>query len=37
MGEDNPPDTDFVLPGGVQYAMEPFRGGFVVTEGTTIA
>jgi sugar lactone lactonase YvrE len=29
----NPPDTAFVLPGGVQYAMEPFRGGFVVTDG----
>ena len=33
--EDNPPppDTKFVLPGGVQYAMEPFRGGFAVTDG----
>src|SRR4051812_32985972 len=31
--EANPPDTDFVLPGGVQYAMEPFRGGFAVTDG----
>jgi hypothetical protein len=31
--EDNPPDTDFVLPGGVQYAMEPFLGGFAVTDG----
>ena len=30
---DNPPDTQFVLPGGVQYAMEPFRGGFAVTDG----
>jgi sugar lactone lactonase YvrE len=30
---DNPPDTDFVLPGGVQYAMEPFRRGFAVTDG----
>jgi hypothetical protein len=29
----NPPDTTFVLPGGVQYAMEPFRGGFAVTDG----
>ena len=29
----NPPDTDFVLPGGVQYAMEPFRGGFAVSDG----
>jgi hypothetical protein len=31
--EDNPPDTEFVLPGGVQYAMEPFRDGFAVTDG----
>jgi hypothetical protein len=31
--EDNPPDTEFVLPGGVQYAMEPFLGGFAVTDG----
>jgi sugar lactone lactonase YvrE len=31
--EDNPPDTEFVLPGGVQYAMEPFGGGFAVTDG----
>jgi hypothetical protein len=31
--EANPPDTEFVLPGGVQYAMEPFRGGFAVTDG----
>jgi hypothetical protein len=31
---DNPPEnTNFVLPGGVQYAMEPFRGGFAVTDG----
>ena len=28
-----PPATKFVLPGGVQYAMEPFRGGFAVTDG----
>ena len=28
-----PPGTQFVLPGGVQYAMEPFRGGFAVTDG----
>ena len=33
--EDNPPppEIDFVLPGGVQYAMEPFLGGFAVTDG----
>ncbi len=31
--EANPPDTEFVLPGGVQYAMEPFRRGFAVTDG----
>jgi hypothetical protein len=30
---DNPPDTEFVLPIGVQYAMEPFGGGFAVTDG----
>jgi len=29
----NPPVTDFFLPTGVQYAMEPFRGGFLVTDG----
>ena len=31
--EDHPPDNDFVLPGGVQYAMEPYLGGFAVTDG----
>jgi hypothetical protein len=31
--EANPPDTQFVLAAGVQYAMEPFRGGFAVTDG----
>jgi sugar lactone lactonase YvrE len=30
---DNPPATDFFVPSGVQYAMEPFRGGFLVTDG----
>lgn len=29
----NPPDTDFFLQTGLQYAMEPFRGGFLVTDG----
>jgi sugar lactone lactonase YvrE len=29
----NPPDTDFFVPTGVQYALEPFRGGFLVTDG----
>lgn len=30
----NPPeDTDFFLVTGVQYAMETFRGGFLVTDG----
>jgi sugar lactone lactonase YvrE len=30
----NPPrNTVFVLPAGVQYAMEPFGGGFAVTDG----
>jgi hypothetical protein len=30
---DNPPDTAFFVPTGVQYAMEPYRGGFLVTDG----
>jgi len=30
---DNPPPTTFALPTGVQYALEPFRGGFLVTDG----
>lgn len=29
----HPPTTPFGLAGGVQYAMEPYRGGFVVTDG----
>jgi hypothetical protein len=29
----NPPSTDFFVASGVQYAMEPFRGGFLVTDG----
>ena len=29
----NPPATAFFLPTGVQYAMEPYRGGFLVTDG----
>jgi sugar lactone lactonase YvrE len=29
----NPPTTDFFIAGGVQYALEEFRGGFVVTDG----
>ncbi len=29
----NPPSTPFFLPIGVQYAMEAFRGGFLVTDG----
>lgn len=31
--EANPPDTDFFIPTGVQYAMEIFRGKFLVTDG----
>jgi hypothetical protein len=31
--EDHPPGNDFALPGGVQYAMEPYLGGFAVTDG----
>jgi hypothetical protein len=30
---DNPPDTDFDVPTGVQYALETYRGGFLVTDG----
>lgn len=30
---DNPPSTDFAVPSGVQYAIETFRGGFLVTDG----
>jgi len=29
----NPSLSDFFIPTGVQYAMEPFRGGFLVTDG----
>jgi hypothetical protein len=29
----NPPSTDFFIPTGVQYAMDTFRGGFLVTDG----
>ncbi len=29
----NPPDTDFFVPSGFQYALEPYRGGFLVTDG----
>lgn len=29
----NPPDTDFFVPTGLQYAMDTFRGGFLVTDG----
>ncbi|MGA9574693.1 MAG: ScyD/ScyE family protein [Lysobacterales bacterium] len=29
----NPPLTDFFVPTGVQYALEPYRGGFLVTDG----
>jgi hypothetical protein len=29
----NPPETDFAVPSGVQYALETFRGGFLVTDG----
>jgi sugar lactone lactonase YvrE len=30
---DHPPETDFFVPTGVQYALESFRGGFLVTDG----
>jgi hypothetical protein len=29
----NPPATPFDLPNGLQYALEPYRGGFLVTDG----
>jgi hypothetical protein len=29
----NPPATDFMAPSGYQFAIEPFRGGFLVTDG----
>ena len=29
----NPPDTSFFVPSGVQYALHTFRGGFLVTDG----
>jgi sugar lactone lactonase YvrE len=31
--EANPPATDIFVPTGSQYAMEPYRGGFLVTDG----
>lgn len=30
---DNPPDADFFVPSGVQYAFVPFDDGFLVTDG----
>jgi hypothetical protein len=30
---DHPPVTAFEVPSGVQYALEPYRGGFLVTDG----
>ena len=29
----NPPDTDYEVPTGVQYAIERYRGGLLVTDG----
>ena len=29
----HPPATDFFVPSGVQYALQPFRGGLLVTDG----
>jgi sugar lactone lactonase YvrE len=29
----HPPATDFFVPSGVQYALETYRGGFLVTDG----
>ena len=30
---DHPPATDFFIPSGVQYALQSFRDGFLVTDG----
>jgi sugar lactone lactonase YvrE len=30
---ENPPDTTFFVPTGVQFALETYRGGFLVTDG----
>ena len=30
---ENPPATDFFVPTGFQYAIEAYRGGFLVTDG----
>jgi hypothetical protein len=30
---DNPPATPFDVPSGLQFAMEPFHGGFLITDG----
>ena len=29
----HPPTTDYFIPSGVQFAMTPYRGGFLVTDG----
>jgi DNA-binding beta-propeller fold protein YncE len=29
----HPPETDFVVPTGVQFALDAYRGGFLVTDG----
>lgn len=29
----NPPDTSFDVPTGLQFALEPYRGGFLITDG----
>jgi hypothetical protein len=30
---ENPPETDFFIPTGVQYSIQTFRGGFLVADG----
>jgi sugar lactone lactonase YvrE len=30
---ENPPEPEFVVPTGVQYALHPYRDGFLVTDG----
>ncbi|MFH8248794.1 ScyD/ScyE family protein [Microbacterium sp. B2969] len=30
---ENPPDTDYFVPSGLQYAFVPYQGGFLVSDG----
>ena len=31
--QDNPPDTAFDIPSGLQFALDVYKGGFIVTDG----